>query len=103
MVERERQTETTGGTSRRPQSRRRPDVGEAPADPERIRILAYEIYETRQSSGMLGDPVSDWLEAERRLNEPAGSRPARKPNGPGAARASEPSAGSGTRKKPSGK
>lgn len=37
---------------------------------DRVRILAYEIYETRNSSGMLGDAVSDWLEAERRLTEP---------------------------------
>ena len=42
---------------------------------ERIRVLAYQIYETRRSSGMLGDPVSDWLEAERQLSEEEPAKP----------------------------
>jgi Protein of unknown function (DUF2934) len=38
-------------------------------DPEQVRDLAYEIYETRNASGVLGDPISDWFEAERLLRE----------------------------------
>lgn len=52
-------------------SRRKPDA--QPAPPEEVRILAYEIYETRRDTGTLGDPESDWLEAERRLR----AKPAR--------------------------
>jgi hypothetical protein len=82
----ERETERSSKTddSRRQGRRRLRKLSETPEDRERVRILAYEIYESRRGSGMLGDPVSDWLEAERRLNEPATAegtkaRPRRKP------------------------
>lgn len=35
---------------------------------ERVRVLAYQVYERRQSLGMAGDSYSDWLEAERLLS-----------------------------------
>ena len=34
---------------------------------ERIRVLAYHLYERRQADGAAGDAESDWIEAERRL------------------------------------
>lgn len=38
-------------------------------DPKQVRDLAYEIYETRNANGVLGDPIADWFEAERLLRE----------------------------------
>lgn len=79
-MERETERSTRTDTSRRrrdssqtraghpEQSSRDPE--QSTGDPERIRILAYEIYESRCTSGMLGDSISDWLEAERRLDQP---------------------------------
>lgn len=49
-----------------------------PTDQEQIRDLAYEIYETRHATGVVGDPVSDWLEAERLLSESDGEATHRK-------------------------
>lgn len=34
-----------------------------------IRILAYQLYERRQTEGVPGDAASDWIEAERRLEK----------------------------------
>ncbi len=34
---------------------------------DRIRTRAYEIYEARKHSGVQGDALSDWLQAEREL------------------------------------
>lgn len=85
----ERETERSSRTdaSRRRARGRLRTQPQASEDPEQIRILAYEIYETRRASGALGDPISDWLEAERRLNEPDTAESAR----------------AGTRRKPSGR
>lgn len=75
----ERETERNRKTdpSRRRGSGRSKTRPESEGEAERIRILAYEIYETRRSGGMLGDPVSDWLEAERRLNDAGTVDPAK--------------------------
>jgi len=43
-------------------------AGEAePPSEERVRLLAYRLYERRQADGTPGDAASDWLEAERLL------------------------------------
>ena len=34
---------------------------------EKIRILAYDLYEQRRADGLDGDAESDWMEAERQL------------------------------------
>jgi hypothetical protein len=34
---------------------------------ERIRVLAYQLYERRQADGASGDAATDWIEAERLL------------------------------------
>lgn len=49
---------------------RRPDVG--PTDTE-IRKRAYALYLTRR--GAYGDPVGDWLQAEKELRGQAGGLP----------------------------
>ena len=83
-MEKDTERNAANVSSRRPASPRPPE-GPAAEDsnesqgPDRIRILAYEIYETRSSSGMLGDAVSDWLEAERRLAEAKTPEPATSP------------------------
>jgi len=43
---------------------------------EEIAIRAYGLFQERSQSGNLGDPESDWLEAERQLQ--AEKKPARK-------------------------
>jgi hypothetical protein len=47
--------------------------GDVPAaagvTPERIRVRAYEIFLARK--GAPGDPVTDWLQAERELRDGA--------------------------------
>lgn len=35
---------------------------------ERVRFQAYLLFEERQHAGVPGDPVSDWLRAERELS-----------------------------------
>lgn len=50
--------------------------------PERIRARAYEIYEAR--NGAPGDPTSDWLQAERELNDQGPDRTASIASEPGA-------------------
>ncbi|HSG66566.1 MAG TPA: DUF2934 domain-containing protein [Gammaproteobacteria bacterium] len=42
------------------------DEPEPPTE-ERVRLLAYHLYERRQADGASGDAASDWLEAERLL------------------------------------
>lgn len=62
-------TSMRSATERRKPSRaakqptRKPD---RPSD-ERIRVLAYQLYERRQADGASGDAASDWIEAERLL------------------------------------
>lgn len=34
---------------------------------DRVRVLAYQLYERRQADGIAGDAAADWLEAERLL------------------------------------
>jgi len=34
-----------------------------------IRILAYSLYERRSADGLDGDATTDWVEAERLLQE----------------------------------
>lgn len=62
---------TQEGKRTRSGSRRKPAEQQATRQ-EQVRDLAYEIYETRRTTGMLGDPVSDWLEAESRLSASPG-------------------------------
>ena len=38
---------------------------------EEIRLLAYDLWERRSASGIVGDPAGDWLQAERLLSAPA--------------------------------
>ena len=38
-----------------------------PPSEERVRLLAYRLFERRQADGAPGDAASDWLEAERLL------------------------------------
>ena len=38
---------------------------------ERVRRRAYLLFEARQHAGVPGNPVSDWLCAERELNVPS--------------------------------
>jgi hypothetical protein len=38
-------------------------------DADRVALRAYFIGERRRSLGILGDPTSDWLQAERELLE----------------------------------
>jgi len=40
---------------------------------EEIRLLAYDLWERRCASGILGDAAGDWLQAERLLSAPAAS------------------------------
>ena len=54
-----KRTSTTGTT--------RPKTAPAP-EPEAVRRRAYEIYLGRNE--MPGDPVADWLQAERELTSP---------------------------------
>jgi len=43
-------------------------TGMGPTIEERIRRRAYLLFEERQHAGVPGDPVSDWLRAERELS-----------------------------------
>ena len=38
-----------------------------PADPDRVRARAYEIFLARRRDNAPGNPESDWLQAEREL------------------------------------
>lgn len=40
----------------------------AEVDQERVRRRAYEIYEARRSTGRDGNPIVDWLQAEREFS-----------------------------------
>jgi hypothetical protein len=40
---------------------------------EEIRLLAYDLWERRCASGIVGDAGGDWLQAERLLSAPAAS------------------------------
>lgn len=40
----------------------------AEVDQERVRRRAYEIYESRRSAGRDGNPILDWLQAEREFS-----------------------------------
>ena len=40
---------------------------------EDIRLLAYDLWERRCASGVVGDAAGDWLQAERLLTAPAAS------------------------------
>jgi len=40
---------------------------------EDIRLLAYDLWERRCASGVVGDAAGDWLQAERLLTAPATS------------------------------
>ena len=76
-MEKQRQEAAKTGSRRRPDE---PTTEDASTKQERIRVLAYQIYETRCSSGMLGDPVSDWLEAERQLADEKAAKSRRSAN-----------------------
>lgn len=54
---------TRSGRAAKQQARRKPD---RPTE-ERIRVLAYQLYERRQADGASGDAATDWIEAERLL------------------------------------
>ncbi len=65
MATRPNQTRTASG----PKSMRVTAVtGTGPTIEERVRFHAYLLFEERQHAGVPGDPVSDWLRAERELN-----------------------------------
>lgn len=58
---------TTVAASRRktPRTSSRSRTGcDQDVTPEAIRARAYEIYMSRRGSGVPGDPLSDWLQAE---------------------------------------
>jgi hypothetical protein len=61
---------TTAGTRERPtkQSKARPQ-DQTTRSEEEVRILAYQLYERRSTGGADGDPISDWVEAERLLGK----------------------------------
>ena len=44
--------------------------------PEEIQLRAYQLYLERK--GAPGDPLDDWIRAERELRATNGSRPAKK-------------------------
>ena len=46
---------------------------------EEIAVRAYGIFQERSQNGNLGDPESDWLEAERQLQAEMKKTRARKP------------------------
>lgn len=58
----------TAGAHERPtkRSKAKPEKQATPSD-EEVRILAYQLYERRSAHGLDGDPVADWVEAERLL------------------------------------
>lgn len=45
-------------------------TGKASPTPEQIRARAFEIFLARGATP--GDPVSDWVQAERELTQPSG-------------------------------
>jgi len=57
-------------------------VSPLPTDNERIRLRAYELYLERDGHG--GDPMEDWLRAEREVREqtPPRATPARSRRAP---------------------
>lgn len=60
---RDRRVLKTPTRARTPQVRQ--DLSIVPPDQEQIRFRAYEIY--RRRDGLPGDPLTDWLLAEREL------------------------------------
>ena len=64
MAIRPNQTRTAGNPKSMPVTA---VVGRDPNREERVRVRAYLLFEARQHAGVPGDPVSDWLCAEREL------------------------------------
>jgi hypothetical protein len=65
MVTRRNQTQKAGDPRQLPVT---DAVGISRTIEEHVRLQAYLLFEERQHAGVPGDPVSDWLRAERELN-----------------------------------
>lgn len=64
MATRRSQTQKAGNRKSMPFSEA---VSTGPTLEERVRFLAYLLFERRQHASVPGDAVSDWLHAEREL------------------------------------